>query len=187
MWWNRMLLLSILLEEVSYYYYKIIKWFREFESLGLWIKGNLPVEYIYTLTRQQNCILNVKYLFWSALRSCVSILLVFTEIIDQDALTNALKEKRIFAAGLDVVTPEPISKDHPLVNLPNCCEYLLLPSFIHFLPFAHEWDRRMTWRCGSKFWSNCVTSMEINNSYHLLFWIITLWSCEMIHYDSVNV
>ncbi|KAJ8715233.1 hypothetical protein PYW08_005214 [Mythimna loreyi] len=42
------------------------------------------------------------------------------EIVDQDALYTALVEKQIFAAGLDVVTPEPLSKDHPLVSLPNC-------------------------------------------------------------------
>ncbi|KAI8440213.1 hypothetical protein MSG28_001594 [Choristoneura fumiferana] len=42
------------------------------------------------------------------------------DVIDQDALYRALKENRIFAAGLDVVTPEPIAKDHPLVQLPNC-------------------------------------------------------------------
>ncbi|XP_021186133.3 glyoxylate reductase/hydroxypyruvate reductase [Helicoverpa armigera] len=42
------------------------------------------------------------------------------ELIDQEALYTALKEKQIFAAGLDVVTPEPIGKDHPLVSLPNC-------------------------------------------------------------------
>ncbi|XP_022823204.1 glyoxylate reductase/hydroxypyruvate reductase-like [Spodoptera litura] len=42
------------------------------------------------------------------------------ELIDQEALYNALKEKQIFAAGLDVTTPEPLRNDHPLVSLPNC-------------------------------------------------------------------
>lgn len=42
------------------------------------------------------------------------------EIIDQDALVDALRSKTIFSAGLDVVTPEPLAKDHPLVSLPNC-------------------------------------------------------------------
>ncbi|XP_075980124.1 glyoxylate reductase/hydroxypyruvate reductase-like [Anticarsia gemmatalis] len=42
------------------------------------------------------------------------------EVVDQTALYNALKDKQIFAAGLDVVTPEPLPKDHPLVSLPNC-------------------------------------------------------------------
>ncbi|KAJ0174488.1 hypothetical protein K1T71_009596 [Dendrolimus kikuchii] len=42
------------------------------------------------------------------------------EVIDQVALIEALKENRIFAAGLDVATPEPLPKDNPLVSLPNC-------------------------------------------------------------------
>nr|XP_013189715.1 unnamed protein product [Amyelois transitella]XP_013189716.1 unnamed protein product [Amyelois transitella]XP_013189717.1 unnamed protein product [Amyelois transitella] len=46
------------------------------------------------------------------------------EIINHDALYEALKENRIFAAGLDVTHPEPMPSDHPLVSLPNC---LILP------------------------------------------------------------
>ncbi|CAH0725534.1 unnamed protein product, partial [Brenthis ino] len=42
------------------------------------------------------------------------------DLIDQRALYNALKEGQIFSAGLDVTTPEPISKDDPIVDLPNC-------------------------------------------------------------------
>ncbi|CAH0755959.1 unnamed protein product [Diatraea saccharalis] len=41
-------------------------------------------------------------------------------LIDQNALYDALKGNHIFAAGLDVVTPEPLPKDHPLISLPNC-------------------------------------------------------------------
>lgn len=46
------------------------------------------------------------------------------EIIDQDALVTAIKDQRIFAAGLDVTTPEPLPASHPLVGLPNV---LILP------------------------------------------------------------
>ncbi|MFO0940880.1 MAG: D-glycerate dehydrogenase [Pirellulales bacterium] len=46
------------------------------------------------------------------------------EVIDQQALVDALKQGRIFGAGLDVCTPEPIPLDHPLLSLPNC---VLLP------------------------------------------------------------
>lgn len=42
------------------------------------------------------------------------------EVIDQDALLSALSERKLFAAGLDVTTPEPLPPDHPLVSLPNC-------------------------------------------------------------------
>lgn len=41
------------------------------------------------------------------------------EIIDEMALYEALKEQRIWAAGLDVFTKEPVSMDHPLLTLPN--------------------------------------------------------------------
>ena len=46
------------------------------------------------------------------------------EIIDQDALLDALNEDKIFAAGLDVTTPEPLPKSHPLVGHDRC---LILP------------------------------------------------------------
>ncbi|CAG5095378.1 Similar to GRHPR: Glyoxylate reductase/hydroxypyruvate reductase (Homo sapiens) [Cotesia congregata] len=40
-------------------------------------------------------------------------------VVKTDALLRALKEKKIFAAGLDVVDPEPLPKDHELLTLPN--------------------------------------------------------------------
>eukprot|EP00737_Agarophyton_chilense_P003075 gb/GEZJ01003563.1/.p1 GENE.gb/GEZJ01003563.1/~~gb/GEZJ01003563.1/.p1 ORF type:complete len:382 (-),score=45.20 gb/GEZJ01003563.1/:902-2047(-) len=42
------------------------------------------------------------------------------ELVDQDDLVAALEQGEIFSAGVDVTTPEPIPKDHPLVKLPNC-------------------------------------------------------------------
>lgn len=40
------------------------------------------------------------------------------EIVDQEALACALTEGRIGAAGLDTLSPEPVTPDHPLLNLP---------------------------------------------------------------------
>jgi len=40
-------------------------------------------------------------------------------IIDEDALVRALKSGKVFAAGLDVFAKEPISPDHPFLNMPN--------------------------------------------------------------------
>ena len=40
-------------------------------------------------------------------------------VIDQSALVDALREKRIEAALLDVTTPEPLPEDHPLWTLEN--------------------------------------------------------------------
>jgi len=40
-------------------------------------------------------------------------------VIDMDALYEALRDRRIFAAGLDVTEPEPIPLNHPLLTLDN--------------------------------------------------------------------
>ena len=40
-------------------------------------------------------------------------------VIDQDALVDALRTKKIGSAFLDVTTPEPLPADHPLWTLPN--------------------------------------------------------------------
>lgn len=42
------------------------------------------------------------------------------EIVDTDALVQALEEGWIAGAALDVTDPEPLPADHPLVGLPNC-------------------------------------------------------------------
>ncbi len=41
-------------------------------------------------------------------------------VVDPEALTAALRDGEIFAAGLDVTDPEPLPADHPLVTMPNC-------------------------------------------------------------------
>ena len=41
-------------------------------------------------------------------------------IVNQEALAEALRNKTIFAAGLDVTDPEPLPPDHELLHLPNC-------------------------------------------------------------------
>ena len=40
-------------------------------------------------------------------------------IVDTQALYEALKENRIYSAGLDVTEPEPLPRDHPLLALEN--------------------------------------------------------------------
>ncbi|MBA3627433.1 MAG: D-glycerate dehydrogenase, partial [Chloroflexi bacterium] len=42
------------------------------------------------------------------------------QVIDHEALYDALKSGHLFGAGLDVTDPEPLRADHPLVTLPNC-------------------------------------------------------------------
>ncbi|XP_072944500.1 glyoxylate reductase/hydroxypyruvate reductase-like [Epargyreus clarus] len=53
-------------------------------------------------------------------KNCVLINIGRGGLVDQEALYTALKEGDIFAAGLDVMIPEPLPKDHPLISLPNC-------------------------------------------------------------------
>ena len=42
------------------------------------------------------------------------------QVIDQEALANALEKGPLSAAGLDVTDPEPLPPSHPLVSLANC-------------------------------------------------------------------
>lgn len=59
---------------------------------------------------------------YSNLNVCLNSVFI-SGVIDQDALYHALKNKQIYAAGLDVTTPEPLPKEHPLNSLPNCCKF----------------------------------------------------------------
>lgn len=42
------------------------------------------------------------------------------QIVNTKDLVTALKTGQIFAAGLDVIDPEPLPADHELLKLPNC-------------------------------------------------------------------
>lgn len=46
------------------------------------------------------------------------------DVVDQVALIDALKNKTIAAAGLDVTTPEPLPLDSELLFLDNCGTYI---------------------------------------------------------------
>ncbi|KAG8231147.1 hypothetical protein J437_LFUL011216 [Ladona fulva] len=54
----------------------------------------------------------------------IGLFIAAARLVDHDALIRALKEEKIWAAGLDVMTPEPLPPDHPLTSLKNC---FLLP------------------------------------------------------------
>jgi len=73
------------------------------------------------------CSLNdeTRYLFSSAAFAAMksnSVLINISRggIVDQEALVTALKTGQIAAAGLDVMTPEPLPVDHELTKLKNC-------------------------------------------------------------------
>lgn len=52
-------------------------------------------------------------------RSAVLVNAARGPVVDTEALTEALREGVIWAAGLDVTDPEPIPADHPLVHMSN--------------------------------------------------------------------
>ncbi|XP_035910881.1 glyoxylate reductase/hydroxypyruvate reductase-like isoform X1 [Anopheles stephensi] len=52
-------------------------------------------------------------------RTAVLVNVARGDIVDQKALVAALKNGTIFAAGLDVMTPEPLPADDELLSLPN--------------------------------------------------------------------
>ena len=58
-------------------------------------------------------------------------------VVDTQALYDALRDKRIFAAGLDVTDPEPLPADHPLYTLDNA---LIVP---HIASASFETRSRM--------------------------------------------
>ena len=57
-------------------------------------------------------------------------------VIDETALTDALKNERVRAAALDVTEIEPVDSNNPLLGLPNC---MVTPHTAGFSPtFLHE-------------------------------------------------
>ncbi|MBI5298299.1 MAG: D-glycerate dehydrogenase [Chloroflexi bacterium] len=60
-------------------------------------------------------------------------------VVDLDALYEALKAKRIFAAALDVTEPEPLPMDHPLLTLDNA---LIVP---HIASASKTTRDKMAW------------------------------------------
>lgn len=61
-----------------------------------------------------------KTLFAKMKRTSILVNIARGELVNQDDLIEALQTKQIFAAGLDVMYPEPLPKDHMLLKLPNC-------------------------------------------------------------------
>lgn len=60
-------------------------------------------------------------------------------VIDMDALYEALRDHKIFAAGLDVTNPEPLPMDHPLLTLDN---FIIAP---HIASASRSARDKMAW------------------------------------------
>ncbi len=67
------------------------------------------------------------------------------DMVDQDALIEALEKRRIAGAFLDVVTPEPLPPEHPLWSAPNT---------IHTMHLSGRSQARMFQRAGALFLRN---------------------------------
>lgn len=52
-------------------------------------------------------------------RTAILINIARGPVVDTAALTTALQNQIIYAAGLDVTDPEPLPRNHPLLQLPN--------------------------------------------------------------------
>jgi len=70
------------------------------------------------LTEQTKHLINKKTLEWMKDTS-ILINIARGDVVNQDDLVVALKEKKIWGAGLDVMTPEPLPPTHELTKLPN--------------------------------------------------------------------
>lgn len=68
--------------------------------------------------------------------------------VDQEALMDALNSEAIYAAALDVMTPEPLPPEHPRGTPKICCSP---PTF----PATPRWNTpaRKMWRCFAAIWS----------------------------------
>nr|ACO10780.1 Glyoxylate reductase/hydroxypyruvate reductase [Caligus rogercresseyi] len=60
-----------------------------------------------------------KEVFKNMKNSAVVINIARGGIIEQDDMVEALKSNQIAGAGIDVMTPEPLSRDHSLMNMSN--------------------------------------------------------------------
>ncbi|KAJ8943551.1 hypothetical protein NQ318_023063 [Aromia moschata] len=90
----------------------------KFVSLDTLIKESDIVIVSCPLTSETKHMFNAE-LFSKMKKTSVFVNISRGAIVDQEALVKALKEGQIFAAGLDVMTPEPLPPTDELLKLPN--------------------------------------------------------------------
>jgi len=95
------------------------KYNAKFVSLDELVEKSDFIVISIPLTNQTRGMFN-KMLFDKMKPTSVLVNVARGEIINTNDLVDALKNGTIFAAGLDVMDPEPLPADHPLMNLPNC-------------------------------------------------------------------
>ncbi|MGB7594872.1 MAG: NAD(P)-dependent oxidoreductase, partial [Erysipelotrichaceae bacterium] len=80
-------------------------------------------------------------------------------LIDEQALADALKSKKVGAAALDVVSKEPISADHVLLGQENC----ILTPHIAWAPLE---SRRRLMACVEENLTSYLNGKTINQVNH---------------------
>ncbi|XP_050514277.1 glyoxylate reductase/hydroxypyruvate reductase isoform X2 [Diabrotica virgifera virgifera] len=90
----------------------------KFVSLNTLLEDSDFVIMVVPLTTETHHMCNEEF-FSKMKKTAVFINVSRGEVVDQPALINALKRHTIFAAGLDVMTPEPLPSNHELLTLPN--------------------------------------------------------------------
>uniref|UniRef100_A0A6P7GNT9 Glyoxylate reductase/hydroxypyruvate reductase n=1 Tax=Diabrotica virgifera virgifera TaxID=50390 RepID=A0A6P7GNT9_DIAVI len=90
----------------------------KFVSLNTLLEDSDFVIIVVPLTTETHHMCNEEF-FSKMKKTAVFINVSRGEVVDQPALINALKRHTIFAAGLDVMTPEPLPSNHELLTLPN--------------------------------------------------------------------
>jgi len=91
----------------------------EFVSLGELLRRSDFVSLHCPLTPQTRGLINASTL-QQMKPSAILVNASRGQVVDTDALTQALMENRIGAAALDVTDPEPLPPEHPLYALSNC-------------------------------------------------------------------
>ncbi|KAG5882978.1 hypothetical protein JTB14_026436 [Gonioctena quinquepunctata] len=95
----------------------------KFVSLDTLLKDSDFVMMAVPLTNETEEMCNDDF-FSKMKKTAVFVNISRGKVVDQPALIRALKNETIFAAGLDVMTPEPLPPNHELMKLPNL---VLLP------------------------------------------------------------
>jgi glyoxylate reductase len=107
------------LGEMAYGAFKMdVRGYRRGDDLLSFIKELDVLSINIPLTPETRHIIGVKEIA-AMKKTAILINTARGDVIDQDALYEALKSKNIFAAGLDVTSPEPLLPTHPLYALPN--------------------------------------------------------------------
>ncbi|CAG9838704.1 unnamed protein product [Diabrotica balteata] len=90
----------------------------KFVSLNTLLEESDFVVVVVPLTSETKEMCNQEF-FSKMKKTAVFVNVSRGQVVDQPALIDALKNGTIFAAGLDVMTPEPLPPDNELLKLPN--------------------------------------------------------------------